>query len=95
MLRVLEFITLIGLIGFIVFFIYGKIHNKKKIRALALDEMAKALRADSKKELENVIILHGKHLDKDIKKAVNVRIAELTIEEDYINDTRKMYNLER
>lgn len=56
-------------------------NNKDLLINNLKDKLSKALESNSKRQLENFLIVHEKDLDKDVVKNLKVRVAELDFEE--------------
>jgi hypothetical protein len=86
MLGVLEILVISFVLGLPSFLIIRKLVLMQRNKAEALQAISLALRVNSRLELENVLFLHGKYLDKTLKKDVKGRIAELSIQEDELKE---------
>lgn len=78
----LDFLVIIFIIGISVTFVRSRLNKRSEDRRLARAELTQALESNSRHALENMLILNDRFLDKDAKKAIKFRVAELSIEED-------------
>lgn len=56
--------------------------KSNKAKQLSASALEKALESNSKKKLENVLIVYDKQLDKSVKQKIHARIDDMTIEDD-------------
>lgn len=82
--RLIILILLCAFISTLVLFIFSLIQNTQARKAASL-AIEKALQSNSKKNLEDVLILHNKSLDKDTKEKLQQRIADIVLDEEEVN----------
>lgn len=63
--------------------------TKQKVK----QELKEALSSNSKKRLEDILILHDKDLDKDTKEKIRIKIDDFLITEDDKRDEERFQSL--
>jgi len=78
---IFSLVLLCSFIGTITLIAFASSKNYKA-KQLSTEALEKALVSNSKKNLEDVLIIHDKHLDKSVKQKIRARIDDMIIEDD-------------
>jgi glycerol dehydrogenase-like iron-containing ADH family enzyme len=91
--RIFILVLLCSFIGTLTFAALASL-KANKAKQLSSDALQKALESNSKKKLENVLIVYDKQLDKSVKQKVHARIDDMIIEDIEEIENEKYSKLE-
>jgi len=89
-------ISVLGVFFYILFVVARRIKERQKNRAEAFLACSRALLSHSPKQIENILIIHGKLLDKHMKSALYNRKIDLELDietQETIQEFRKKYDI--